>query len=147
MKRNLWAAFAGFLFGTGLVISQMVDRVRVIGFLDILGDWDPTLLFVMLGAVSVTLVLFKPILKWSSPLMVDNFALPKSSKVTSSLIVGALLFGVGWGLSGYCPGPGLAALAWRLKEAVVVLTGFMLGSLCHGWLVYLRRGKQVASKR
>lgn len=134
IKRNAWALIAGFLFGGGLVISQMVDRSRVLGFLEVFGNWDPTLLLVMVGALSVTMVTFRFILRWSAPLIGDSFSLPRSNRINRSLIIGAAIFGIGWGLSGYCPGPGVAALAWRAKEAVVFLTAFLLASLLMAWI-------------
>lgn len=105
------ALFIGALFGFGLAISEMIDPGRVIGFLDVAGHWDPTLLFVMGGALAVTLPAFPPILRRARPLLTDYFALPTRTNMDGSLIVGAIIFGVGWGLGGFCPGPALAALA------------------------------------
>lgn len=105
------ALFIGALFGFGLAISEMIDPGRVIGFLDVAGYWDPTLLFVMGGALAVALPAFPPILRRTRPLLTDYFALPTRTNMDGSLIVGAIIFGVGWGLGGFCPGPALAALA------------------------------------
>lgn len=105
------ALFIGALFGFGLAISEMIDPGRVIGFLDVAGHWDPTLLFVMGGALAVALPAFPPILRRTRPLLTDYFALPTKTNMDGSLIVGAIIFGVGWGLGGFCPGPALAALA------------------------------------
>lgn len=105
------ALFIGALFGFGLAISEMIDPGRVIGFLDVAGYWDPTLLFVMGGALAVALPAFPPILRRTRPLLTDYFALPTKTNMDGSLIVGAIIFGVGWGLGGFCPGPALAALA------------------------------------
>ena len=105
------AFFIGTLFGFGLAVSEMINPARVIGFLDVTGHWDATLLFVMGGALAVTVPGFPLILRRARPLLAEFFALPTKTKLDGSLIVGALIFGVGWGIAGFCPGPALAALA------------------------------------
>ena len=104
------ALLIGALFGFGLAVSEMIDPARVIGFLDVTGRWDPTLLFVMGGALAVTLPGFPLILQRARPLLAEFFALPTQSKLDGSLIAGAIIFGIGWGIAGFCPGPALAAL-------------------------------------
>ena len=104
------ALFIGALFGFGLAVSEMIDPARVIGFLDVGGRWDPTLLFVMGGALAVTLPTFPLILRRARPLFAEFFALPTKSRLDGSLIAGAIIFGIGWGIAGFCPGPALAAL-------------------------------------
>ena len=104
------AFLVGTLFGFGLAVSEMIDPARVIGFLDVTGRWDPTLLFVMGGALAVTLPGFPLILQRARPLLAEFFALPTQSKLDGSLIAGAIIFGIGWGIAGFCPGPALAAL-------------------------------------
>jgi len=101
----------GVLFGLGLTISEMINPARVIGFLDLAGRWDPTLAFVMAGALAVTLPLFRFILRRPCPLLDRQFHLPTQSQIDRRLIFGAAIFGVGWGLAGFCPGPALAGLA------------------------------------
>ena len=101
----------GVLFGLGLTISEMINPARVIGFLDLAGQWDPTLAFVMAGALAVTLPLFRFILRRPCPLLDRQFHLPTQSQIDRRLIFGAAIFGVGWGLAGFCPGPALAGLA------------------------------------
>ena len=110
MKKNIAALIAGLLFGLGLAISQMTNPAKVLNFLDITGTWDPTLAFVMGGAVLVTLISFRFILKQDRPLFEGQFHLPTRSDIDGRLLGGAALFGIGWGLAGYCPGPGIAAL-------------------------------------
>ena len=104
MLRILVNLFAGTLFGLGLAISGMVNPAKVIGFLDITGDWDPTLAFVMGGALLVTIPAFRLILKRSRPVLADKFELPTKKDVDGRLLAGSAIFGVGWGLAGFCPG-------------------------------------------
>ena len=111
MKLLVSAFFVGILFGLGLAVSEMTDPARIIGFLDVAGHWDPTLLFVMGGALLVTGVLFPLVLRRPRPVLADRFSLPTKTKIDTRLVIGAILFGIGWGLAGFCPGPALAALA------------------------------------
>ena len=111
MMRIVLAAFAaGVLFGTGLAMSGMTDPEKVLGFLDVSGAFDPTLAFVLFGAVVTAGVLFNRILRTPSPLLAPAFQLSSQQKVDRRLLAGASVFGVGWGLAGYCPGPALATL-------------------------------------
>jgi hypothetical protein len=99
------------VFGAGLALSGMTDPSRVLGFLDVAGDWDPTLAFVMGGALLVTFPSFPAILRRSRPWLRAAFSLPTRKAVDVRLLAGATFFGVGWGLAGFCPGPAVAALA------------------------------------
>jgi len=103
--------FIGMLFGLGLAVSEMTNPARVIGFLDVAGRWDPTLIFVMVGALLITGSIFPLILRRARPLLADRFALPTKTRIDRPLVLGAIIFGIGWGLAGFCPGPALAALA------------------------------------
>ena len=135
MKQEIATAISGILFGLGLGLSQMVDRDRVLGFLDVMGDWDPTLLFVLGGAVGVTLITFRFILASSYPLFAPRFELPTKKDVDLPLILGAAIFGIGWGIAGYCPGPALTALVLGILNPVLFLLAFILGSLaCQTYL-------------
>ena len=109
---------AGFLFGIGLWLSGMANPRKVLDFLDISGNWDPSLLLVMGGAVVVTAVAFRPLLK--------RTAIDFKTKLDAPLIIGAALFGIGWGIGGYCPGPALTALS-NLSADVFVLVAAMVG--------------------
>ena len=112
MKGALLAAMAsGALFGAGLAISGMTNRFIVLGFLDVFGTWDPTLVFVMAGAVAVTAIAFRFVLRLPRPALGDAFRLPAKKAVDLRLLAGAAIFGVGWGLAGYCPGPVLVGAA------------------------------------
>jgi len=119
--------FCGALFGTGLSISGMTDQNKVIGFLDLFGDWDPSLIFVMVGGISVTFIGYKMIFKRSSPLWYDAFMLPTSKVIDKNLVLGALLFGIGWGLYGYCPGPAIASLAYLHWESFLFVAAMATG--------------------
>ncbi|MGF1469617.1 MAG: DUF6691 family protein [Sandaracinaceae bacterium] len=122
------AAFvSGLLFAIGLVLGGMTQPAKVIGFLDVFGDWDPSLLFVMGGAVAVHFVSMRVILRRSAPLRADRFWLPTRKDLDLPLIAGSALFGVGWGLGGYCPGPGIVALGSGSVTALVFVGGLLLG--------------------
>lgn len=129
MNRELSALVAGLIFGAGLTLSEMTDRHRVLGFLDVTGDWDPTLLFVMGGAVLVTLVTFRFVLSRPGPVLEQQFHLPSKKNVDPPLIIGAVLFGIGWGVAGYCPGPGLASLTALTLNPYVFCFALIAGSL------------------
>jgi uncharacterized membrane protein YedE/YeeE len=111
LMQLLIALISGTVFGLGLSISEMINPARVIGFLDIAGHWDPTLLLVMCGALAVTVPLYPLALRRRAPLFDQNFFLPTKRDIDAPLIFGAAIFGIGWGLGGFCPGPALAALA------------------------------------
>lgn len=111
MKNNFSAFAVGFVFSLGLGISGMTRPEKVIGFLDIFGKWDPSLLFVMIGAIGVHFFAFKFIRKKDKPLLADVWHVPKNKKITPALIFGSIIFGFGWGLAGYCPGPAIVSLA------------------------------------
>ena len=112
---------AGLLFGIGLWISGMANPRKVLDFLDITGNWDPSLLLVMGGAVAVTAVAFRPLLK--------RKPIDFKSKVDAPLILGAALFGVGWGIGGYCPGPALTALSNLSTEVFIFISAMIAGGL------------------
>ena len=133
MKENLMALLAGLLFGLGLGLSQMIDRDRILGFLDISGIWDPTLLFVLSGAVTVTVITFRFVLRLSQPILVERFDLPTKKNIDKPLIIGAAIFGVGWGIAGYCPGPGITALVLGIWNPILFIIAFLAGSLTYKW--------------
>jgi uncharacterized membrane protein YedE/YeeE len=123
----LTALASGLLFGLGLAVSHMVDPAKVLGFLDVAGNWDPSLAFVMGGALLVTLVAFPRVLRRARPLDSQEFAVSSVRQVERHLVVGAALFGVGWGLVGLCPGPAVASLAFGKIESVVFLIAMIVG--------------------
>ncbi|HZY60513.1 MAG TPA: DUF6691 family protein [Candidatus Binataceae bacterium] len=127
----LCAFIFGVIFALGLGIGSMTQPTRIIGFLDVAGHWDPTLAFVMGSAVTVSLVLFALILKRPRPVLAERFVLPAKRRVNVPLIGGAALFGIGWGLSGFCPGPALVSLV-TASRPVLVFVGFMAAGLYLG---------------
>ena len=140
MNKNIAALGSGLLFGLGLAISQMVNPAKVIGFLDIAGNWDPSLIFVMAGAIAVAFVFFRLILKSPAPKFSPTFHVPNITSIDKTLIIGAGLFGAGWGLVGFCPGPALSSLAYGRIETVIFLVamfaGFYLERLWRAKLAY-----------
>ena len=131
MKQNRIALISGLLFGLGLSISQMVDPSRVLGFLDVAGVWDPTLLFVLGGAVGVTVVAFRFVLRQPSPFFASRFILPTRKDIDRPLVIGSALFGVGWGIAGYCPGPGITTLILGSWNPVLFVIALVAGSFLY----------------
>jgi uncharacterized membrane protein YedE/YeeE len=121
------AALAGALFGAGLLVSGMTRPARVVGFLDVLGDWDPSLAFVMAGAVAVYALAYRGLRGRSRPWFDVRFHLPKRRDLDPQLIAGAAIFGVGWGLAGICPGPGLVAAASGAASAIGFVAAMLVG--------------------
>jgi len=132
MLRTLGAVISGVLFGAGLVVSGMVDPMRVLGFLDVAGAWDPTLAFVMGGALMMTVPLFWWAMRRGTPLADSKFHLPTLRSLDPRLLAGAAVFGMGWGLVGYCPGPALAGIWAMWHELVWFLPFFAFGSWIAG---------------
>ena len=133
MIRVLIAALAsGALFGAGLAIAQMTDRRVVLGFLDVFGVWNPTLAFVMGGAVAVTAVAFRLVLKRRAPALGGEFRVPANDAIDGRLLAGAAIFGIGWGLAGLCPGPALVGAAAGLMDAWIFVPAMIVGSWMGG---------------
>ena len=132
MKTFSIAALAsGALFGLGLALSGMTDARRVLGFLDLFGDFDPTLIFVLGGAVATTMLLFRYVLRCGSPVLAATFHLSNLKHVDRRLLGGAAIFGAGWGLAGYCPGPALAGLGAGSPEALWFIPAMLIGTVLH----------------
>jgi uncharacterized membrane protein YedE/YeeE len=128
MKQNLVALGSGILFGFGLGLSQMVDRQRVLGFLDVTGTWDPTLLFVLGGAVGITVIAFRFVLRLQNPIFSQKFSLPTKKDLDLPLILGAAIFGIGWGIAGYCPGPAITSLVQGILNPIIFIIALIIGS-------------------
>lgn len=129
----LMGYIAGLLFGLGLAVSGMTDPARVLGFLDLAGQWDPTLMFVLGGAVVTSFFGYRLVFKRSAPMIGDRFQLPTRRDLDARLLAGSALFGIGWGLSGYCPGPAIASIG-----GISLPLAAMLISMVAGWFVARR---------
>ncbi|MGA1598419.1 MAG: DUF6691 family protein [bacterium] len=124
---NIASFLSGLLFGVGLVISGMTQPAKVVGFLDLFGNWDPSLIFVMGGGVVTYGLLFKLIMQRPGPLFAVKFTVPTRRDMDSPLIVGSALFGIGWGLGGFCPGPALTSLTTLSPNVLVFLVMMSVG--------------------
>lgn len=131
IRTTLIALFAGILFGGGLAVSGMADPARVRGFLDLSGHWDPTLAFVMLGAIIPMAVAWRVAATRIAPIAASAFHIPSTRSIDATLIGGAAIFGIGWGLVGLCPGPAIAALALRPFPALLFVLAMFAGALVH----------------
>lgn len=127
MKNALSALAVGFIFALGLGLSGMTQPQKVIGFLDLFGHWDPSLIFVMAGAILVHFVMYKLIRKRKSPLLSTQWHVPTKKEITPALIIGAFIFGVGWALGGFCPGPAITSLASFDKTPFVFVISMLTG--------------------
>lgn len=129
--RILFGLISGLVFGVGLVVSGMADPAKVLNFLDIAGRWDPSLAFVMAGAVVVSFFGCRLVLKRPSPVLMDRFDIPKATAINPRLVTGAAIFGIGWGIGGFCPGPALTSLTLAAPGTLVfvpaMLTGMWIG--------------------
>lgn len=125
--RVMMNLLAGLLFGIGLVVSGMADPLKVQNFLDILGTWDPSLAFVMGGAVVVTFIGYRLAWKRGKPLLAEKFALPASNAIDGRVVIGPAIFGIGWGLGGFCPGPALTALGLFNPSTVLFVAAMLAG--------------------
>ena len=129
----IFAVLTGLVFGTGIALSGMMDPAKVLNFFDVAGYWDPSLAFVMAGAVSVTFIGYRMVWRRQAPLFGGRFQVPTSTSIDSKLIGGSALFGIGWGIAGFCPGAGIPALGtgrWEVALFLVaVLAGFLLRRL------------------
>lgn len=149
MNKNLAALLSGIVFGLGLAVSHMIEPAKVLAFLDVTGQWDPSLLLVMLSAVVVSFIAYRLTSRRTRPLLADKFFLPTKSELDRPLVVGAVIFGIGWGLAGYCPGPAVAALGLGTWEAPVFVAALAAGSLAYRWLFEagLRRTRQAGGQQ
>jgi len=138
MPAILASFICGLVFGAGLLISGMNQPEKVLGFLDIFGNWDATLAFVMAGAVAVAATGFALARRRAAPLLAAKFSWPERRDIDTPLVAGAILFGIGWGLVGICPGPALVNLAGLSLPIVVFVAAMVIGML--GYELWQRRG-------
>ena len=127
MKRVFAAGIAGLVFGLGLAIAQMINPAKILAFLDIAGNWDPSLALVLIAAAGVSFAGYRLALTADKPAFAESFALPESTKIDWRLLTGAAIFGIGWGLGGLCPGPGLASLAYGSLDSLFFVGAMGLG--------------------
>ena len=128
VKQNFISLLCGILFGAGLVISEMVNPMKVKAFLDITGNWDPSLILVMMSSIVVTFIgLNLLIKKLNKPVLSSKFYLPERSKVDFKIICGSAIFGIGWGIVGFCPGPSIAALSDGNLNTIYFILSMALG--------------------
>jgi uncharacterized membrane protein YedE/YeeE len=149
MKRtqlqNIIALVSGAVFGFGLVLSGMTQPTKVIGFLDVFGQWDASLMLVMAGAIAVHFPVYRLIKGRASPLFAERFALPTRRDLDAKLLAGAVLFGLGWGLGGFCPGPGVVSLGGGGLSVAVFVAAMLIGLYVTARLeAMLARGKAPA---
>jgi uncharacterized membrane protein YedE/YeeE len=139
MIRRISEFGVGLLFGLGLIVSGMTDPAKVIGFLDLTGDWDPSLAFVMGGAISVGIFAFAIAKRRAKDFFGEAIRWPSSTSIDPRLIGGALLFGAGWGLAGFCPGPALVSMAAGVPKALVFVGAMLAGMFLFEWFEWLER--------
>lgn len=125
--RIFLALLSGLLFGLGLSLGGMTEPAVVLGFLDIFGQWDPCLAFVMAGAVVTAAIGYRLVLRRPHPLVAETFQIPTSRTIDARLIGGAALFGIGWGIAGYCPGPALASIGAGDASLLLLVTSMLAG--------------------
>ena len=144
MLRIAFGFLSGLVFGLGLVISGMSDPAKVLNFLDIAGTWDPSLAFVMAGATITAFVGYRLVWRRKAPVLESTFDLPTSSRIDRPLILGAALFGAGWGIGGFCPGPAWTALPLLAPGTLVfvpaMLAGLWLGARCKPLSIFAPKG-------
>jgi uncharacterized membrane protein YedE/YeeE len=144
---NAWSAFAaGLLFGIGLIVSGMTDPAKVIGFLDLAGRWDPSLAFVMVGAILVGLAAHAVARRRSAAFLGGAFKLPAARQIDRRLVVGGLVFGAGWGLAGFCPGPAVVALGAGQDKAVVFVVALLAGMALYELAELRLRGRATSTE-
>jgi uncharacterized membrane protein YedE/YeeE len=134
MKYNLGALIVGFLFAIGLGISGILQPANILGFLDVFGQWNPTLLFTMAGAVGIHFITYKLIRRRKTPVLTKDWYIPKRQDITPALVIGSLIFGIGWGLGGYCPTVSITSLASFEERPLIVFASIISGMLLFKFL-------------
>lgn len=131
---------AGMLFGIGLVVSRMIDPGKVLAFLDVAGRWDPSLALVMAGALAIAVPGFRLVQSWGAPALGGRFDAPSRGTIDRDLVLGAAVFGIGWGLVGFCPGPAIASLAFGRMESLIFVAAMLAGA----WLYHAGRASRAS---
>lgn len=133
-KEHALAFVSGALFAVGLVLGGMTRPTKVVGFLDVFGDWDPSLAFVMGGAVLVHAIAYRLVARRQGPWLGGGWVLPRRSDIDGRLVGGAVLFGMGWGLAGYCPGPALVSIPSLSRDILIFAPSMVAGMLAYRWV-------------
>jgi uncharacterized membrane protein YedE/YeeE len=142
-RRTLVSYGVGVLFGVGLIVGGMTQPAKVIAFLDFFGDWDPSLAFVMGGAVAVFMPLFRLVMRRSQPVCDTKFGVPTRKDIDAPLLVGSALFGLGWGIGGYCPGPAMTSLGSLAPNALIFTVAMLAGfALERTYKTFLSRSEE-----
>ncbi len=142
MKKSIIAFTVGFIFALGLGLSGMTNPNKVIGFLDLFGNFDPSLIFVMVGAIAIHFIAYKIIRKRSTPLFETQWLVPTKKDITPALVFGSFLFGIGWALGGFCPGPALTSLgSFQVRPAIFII------SMIAGMLIFKAIDKKIKFKK
>jgi uncharacterized membrane protein YedE/YeeE len=144
MREAIAGLLTGLLFGLGLCLSGMTNPAIVLGFLDLAGEWNPTLVFVMAAGVTVTFLGYRFLVPKSRPLWASGFALPSATAIDAPLLSGAAIFGIGWGLAGYCPGPAMVSLASGRTGVIIFVLSMLAGMIFVRWM---RSGGWATMKR
>lgn len=129
MARIITALVAGLIFGLGLAVAGMTNPAKVLGFLDFAGDWDPSLAFVMGAGVIITFIGYRLVLAQPRPVLAEKFQIPTRKDIDWNLIGGSAIFGIGWGLAGYCPGPAVSSLVSGAMPVVLLVVSMLVGML------------------
>ena len=143
MRELIVGLTTGLIFGLGLCLSRMTDPAVVLGFLDVAGAWDPTLIFVMAGGVAVTFLGYRLVTRRPKPVWAPKFSIPTASVIDVPLLSGAAIFGIGWGLAGYCPGPAVVSVASGRRLVLVFVIAMLVGMVGVRWM----RSSRSASMR
>ena len=136
---------AGLVFGLGLIVSGMANPAKVLGFLDLTGSWDPSLAFVMAGAIAVGVIAFAVARRRTRTFLGGVMQLPTSRDIDRRLVIGSALFGIGWGVAGFCPGPGLVALGMGEVKALVFVLAMLVGMGIFEWLERRKRASALSA--
>jgi len=143
----IYSLLAGIMFGAGLTLSDMVNPARVLNFLDVAGDWDPTLVFVMAGSLAVALPGYRLVFRRGAPLIGGKFSLPAKRPLDLPLVGGAAVFGVGWGLAGICPGPALTDIATLEPKVLLFIAAMLIGMvLANSWRARLSATRELRAQ-
>jgi uncharacterized protein len=135
--------FIGLLFGLGLIIAGMADPAKVLNFLDLAGSWDPSLAFVLGGAVFVAFIGYRIVMQRPAPVFDAQFHVPTKTMIDAPLVIGAAIFGIGWGMVGYCPGPALVALGTGTSQAITVVVAMIVGMVAARILAMREMGREA----